>query len=71
MQSPGTVASVMIAMISFAKIAILDPAPWIILSNVLHIDGVSNEFGNALSEEQCNHHEVSLHLGRSRMDSEV
>ena len=58
-------------MILFARIAILDPALWIILSNFLHLDGVSNKFGNVLSEEQGNHHEVSLHLGRNRMNSEA
>ena len=64
MQSPGTVAQVLIAN------AILDPALWIILSNLLHLDCVSNKC-NVLSEEQCNHHEVSLHLGCFRTDSEV
>ena len=58
-------------MIFFVKIAILDPALWIILSNVQHLDCVSNKFCNVLSEEQCNHHEVSRHLVRYQMDSKV
>ena len=41
------------------------------LSNILHLGCVSKKFGNVLSEEQCDHHEVSLHLGRFQMDSEV
>ena len=59
-QSLGTVALVMI-----------DPALWINVSNILHLDCVSNKFGNVPSEEQCDHHEVSLHLCRYRIDSEV
>ena len=30
-----------------------------------------NRFGDVLSGEQCAHHEVSLHLGRDGLDSEV
>ena len=51
-------------MILFARIAILDPALCRILSNILHLDCISNKFGNVPSEEQCDHHEVSHHLGR-------
>ena len=36
-----------------------------------HIDCVSNKFGNVLFPEQCDHLEVSLHLGRYRMVSKV
>ena len=58
-------------MTQFARLAILDPVLWIILPNTLHLDCVSNKFCNVLSEEQCNHHEVSLHLGCYRTDPEV
>ena len=71
MQSPGTLAWVMIAHDFFARITILDPALWKMLSNTLHLDCVSSKLGSVLSDEQCDHHEVSLHLGRYRMDSEV
>ena len=37
-------------MIVFARIAILDPALLTILSNILHLDCVSNKFCNVLSE---------------------
>ena len=69
-QSPGTVSQVMIAN-NFVcqncnpRYCALDN-----LSNVLHLDCLSNKFYNVL-EEQCNHHEVSLHLGCYRMDPEV
>ena len=49
-------------MTSCARIAIRDPALWVILSNTLHLGCVSNKFCNVLSEGQCNDHEVSLHL---------
>ena len=42
-----------------------------IFPNFLHLDCFSNEFCSVLSEEQCNHYEVSLHLGRFLMDPEV
>ena len=54
-----------LAMILFARIAILDPALWTILSQKPHLDCVSNKFGMYF------HHEVFLHVGRFRMDSEV
>ena len=56
MQSLGSVAFVIL----FARIAILDPALWIIVFFLLHFGRASNTFGNVLSEEQCNHHDVSL-----------
>ena len=57
-------------MISFSRIAILDPALWIIFYPTYWIFiGVSNKFCDVLADEQCNHHEVSLHLGCYRMGS--
>ena len=67
MQSPGSVAFVIL----FARIAILDPALWIIVFNLLHFGRASNTFGNVLPEEQCNHHEVSLPPGHFQNDSLV
>ena len=67
MQSLGSVAFVFL----FARIAILDPALWIIVLNWLHFGRASNTFGNVLSEEQCNPHEVSLPPGHLQKDSFV
>ena len=46
-------------MTSFAIIAILDPVLWIILSNMLDLDGVSKRFSKVLSEGECDHHALS------------
>ena len=66
-QSPGSVAFVIL----FARIAILDPALWIIVFNLLHFGRASNTLSNVLSEEPCNHHVVSLPPGHFQKDSLV
>ena len=67
MQSLRSVAFVFL----FARIAILDPALWIIVFNLLHFGRASKTFGNVVSEEQCNLHEVSLPPGHFQKDSFV
>ena len=63
MQSSGTVALVMIAMI--------DPTPWIIYPRYCILIAFPISFIMYLLKEQCNHNEVLLHRGRFRKDSEV
>ena len=53
----------MIANDFFARIAILDPSLLTILSNIPHLDCVSNMFDNVPFEERCNQNEVLLLLG--------
>ena len=53
------------------RIAILDSALWITVSDIPHPDCVSNMCCDVPSEEQCNQNKVLLHPGHFRMDSEV
>ena len=58
-------------MISFARIAILDPALSSIVPNTQHFGCVSNEFHMELSEELCKRNEASPLPGPFQKDSVV